>query len=105
MVYLWRAVEPLTKLLTLPPSIGNTFEPRIPSNDPFETLLVDRHGVSACNFDPLRWGFGVLPCGRTGLGFDFDPLPGVVIFELRGAFRLGVIVRIATVAHGANEAM
>ena len=28
---------------------------------------------------------GVRPCGRTGLGFDFDPLPGVVIFELRGA--------------------
>jgi hypothetical protein len=28
---------------------------------------------------------GVRPRGRTGLGFDFDLLPGVVIFELRGA--------------------
>jgi hypothetical protein len=36
---------------------------------------------------PTTWLFedGVRPGGRTGLGFDFDPLPGVVIFELRGA--------------------
>src|SRR5580704_17793353 len=51
---------PLTKLLTLPPSIGNTYDhesyrryvrDRASSNDPLETLLVDQdrpcHAVQA----------------------------------------------------------
>src|SRR5208283_3339670 len=29
--------------------------------------------------------FGVRPYGRAGSGFDFDPLPGVVILKLLGA--------------------
>jgi hypothetical protein len=28
---------------------------------------------------------GVRPYGRAGSGFDFDPLPGVVILKLLGA--------------------
>ncbi len=52
-----------------------------------EDLLAER-GLMISNVSNRvqpRPPFGVRPSGRTGSGFDFDPLPGVAILKLLGA--------------------
>jgi len=67
---------------------GDIIRLRLGDIVPADARLLEGDAVEvdqSVNSLPIATPFGVRPYGRAGSGFDFDPLPGVVILKLLGA--------------------